>query len=405
VTVLDDIRVIDTDTHVTESPDLWTSRMSAAKWGDAIPHLKRDEASGEDCWFIRGQKVIPVGMTAPAGHTDYVPNYPKTWEDLEPASHDANERLKMMDRYHVDKQILFANVALFAHKALDGGEEDKQFTLECIQAYNDFQTDWCSAAPSRLIAMTQIPFWDIDASIREMERGAALGHKGVVITQEPAAFGLPRLRSTHWDRLWAAAQDMRQPVNFHIASADIPEVITSLGEKQDSTYNVTNSVCIINGNLRTLGELTAGGICHRFPDLDFVMVESGFGWIPWALEAYDWQWKTHGVARNHPYELLPSPASTSSGRSTAVSGSRTPPRCTPWSRSATTTSSGRPTTRTRPACPRGRPRRRRTRTTTSRTHSRTCRRRPCARSFTTTPRGCTTSTETGHLVDGAPDAR
>jgi predicted TIM-barrel fold metal-dependent hydrolase len=306
VTVLDDIRVIDTDTHVTESPDLWTSRMSARKWGDAIPHLARDEASGEDCWYIGGRKVIPVGMTAPAGHTDYVPHYPKTWDDLEPASYDANERLAMMDRYRIDKQILFANVALFAHKALDGGAEDKRFIFECIQAYNDFQTDWCSAAPSRLIPMTQIPFWDVEGSIEEMARGAEMGHKGVVITQEPAAFGLPPLRSTHWDRLWAAAQDMGQPVNFHIASADIPEVITSLGEKQDSTYNVTNSVCIINGNLRTLGELTAGGICHRFPRLNFVLVESGFGWIPWALEAYDWQWKTHGVARNHPYDLLPS---------------------------------------------------------------------------------------------------
>jgi hypothetical protein len=27
------IPVVDTDTHITEPPDLWTSRMSKQKWG------------------------------------------------------------------------------------------------------------------------------------------------------------------------------------------------------------------------------------------------------------------------------------------------------------------------------------------------------------------------------------
>ena len=49
------------------------------------------------------------------------------------------------------------------------------------------------------------------------------------------------------------------------------------------------------------------GICHRFPDLNFVSVESGVGWIPYALEALDWQWQNCGVGVEHPeYDLLPS---------------------------------------------------------------------------------------------------
>ena len=36
-------------------------------------------------------------------------------------------------------------------------------------------------------------------------------------------------------------------------------------------------------------------------------VESGIGWIPFALDALDWQWKNCGVHLEHPeYELLPS---------------------------------------------------------------------------------------------------
>ena len=41
-------------------------------------------------------------------------------------------------------------------------------------------------------------------------------------------------------------------------------------------------------------------------DLNFVSVESGVGWIPFALDALDWQWKNCGVALEHPeYDLLP----------------------------------------------------------------------------------------------------
>jgi len=36
-------------------------------------------------------------------------------------------------------------------------------------------------------------------------------------------------------------------------------------------------------------------------------VESGIGWIPFALAALDWQWQNCGVPAEHPeYDLLPS---------------------------------------------------------------------------------------------------
>jgi predicted TIM-barrel fold metal-dependent hydrolase len=38
-----------------------------------------------------------------------------------------------------------------------------------------------------------------------------------------------------------------------------------------------------------------------------VSVESGVGWVPFALEHLDWQWLNCGVPREHPeYDLLPS---------------------------------------------------------------------------------------------------
>ena len=56
-----------------------------------------------------------------------------------------------------------------------------------------------------------------------------------------------------------------------------------------------------------IANLITGGVCHRFPDLKFVSVESGVGWLPFALEHLDWQWLNCGVPQEHPeYDLLPS---------------------------------------------------------------------------------------------------
>ena len=47
-----------------------------------------------------------------------------------------------------------------------------------------------------------------------------------------------------------------------------------------------------------------GGICHRFPELKFVSVESGASWLPFAIEAFDWQWQNNGVVTEHTYDVL-----------------------------------------------------------------------------------------------------
>ena len=48
--VIDDIPIIDADTHVVEPPDLWTSRVSS-KWGDLVPHVEWDEDKEEEAWY------------------------------------------------------------------------------------------------------------------------------------------------------------------------------------------------------------------------------------------------------------------------------------------------------------------------------------------------------------------
>jgi hypothetical protein len=49
-------RVIDTDSHVTEPRDLWTSRMTAER-GDLVLHARWIDDLEREAWFIGDQRV------------------------------------------------------------------------------------------------------------------------------------------------------------------------------------------------------------------------------------------------------------------------------------------------------------------------------------------------------------
>jgi predicted TIM-barrel fold metal-dependent hydrolase len=300
-----DIPIIDTDTHVVEPPDLWTSRV-ASTWADQVPHMVWDEQAGEDAWFVGDRRLAAIGAPAMAGWTEYPPDHPRKWSDVDPVTYDARARASRMDSYGIRAQVLYPNVALFDANMLVT-MKDPRLQLACARAYNDFQVEWGSAAPGRFVPVASLPFWDLPATLAEMERCKNAGHRGVVFTQDPGHFGLPVLTDRHWDPMWAAAQEMGLPVNFHIGSGDVSLLAGGHPDNGPHANYASIGVSFFMSNARTIAQLACGGICHRFPNLNFVSVESGVGWIPYALDALDWQWKNCGVALEHPeYDLLPS---------------------------------------------------------------------------------------------------
>jgi uncharacterized protein len=303
---VDRYRVIDTDTHVIEPYDLWTSRLSPARWGDLVPHVKWDGALKEDAWYFGDTRVSAGAGAAQAGWHQYPPDHPPSLDLVDPANWDPQRRLLKMDEFGIWAQVLYPNVAGFgAGRVLTMG--DPELMLACVQAYNDFLAEYASTDPSRYIPIMALPMWDLDLCQQEITRCVDLGHKGVIMTGEPAFWGLPKLADPQWDPLWATAQEAGLSVNFHIGSGDM-SIFDGAYEQAGSHANYAGfGVQFGIGNIRVIANLITGGVCHRFPDLHFVSVESGIGWIPFALQHLDWQWKNCGVAEEHPeYGLLPS---------------------------------------------------------------------------------------------------
>ena len=297
--------IIDADTHITEPPDVWTARVPK-RLLDRVPHMVRNE-EGKDIWLLEGERIYTVGVTATAGWTKPFPNGPPTLDECHPAAYDSAARLRYMDEVGIWAQVLYPNVGGFGSQRFLR-MDDAEVKLACVQAYNDFLRDFASVDARRLITIMATPFWDIDATVAEVQRGASLGHRGILFTGEPQRFGLPFLGDRHWDPLWSAAQDAGLAIHFHIGSGDsapsfTPERIAAHGSGAAYAYT---SVELFLKNGVQVTDLITSGVLPRFPDLRFVSVESGIGWIPFVLEAADHSYLEARPDHASEWELLPS---------------------------------------------------------------------------------------------------
>ena len=296
-------KVIDIDTHITEPADVWTERV-ASKWGNKVPHVR--EVNGTELWFIGDEPAGAPGAFTMSGHTGTFPDIPRGFDVLPAAAYDATARLALMDEENIHAMVLYPNVGGFGSGGfLRLGEPE--LMLDCVRAYNDFLADWASADLNRLLPVMALPFWDVDESVKEIQRSAAKGHRAVLFGSRPESFGMHALAHKHWDPIWAAAREAGLPISFHIGGGDLSDMFENkadIGEK--ANFARAGSLALLD-NQSCLANLIFGGVCARFPDLDFVSVESGAGWLSCVLEMFDWQWTNGDVAKEHPeYDLLPS---------------------------------------------------------------------------------------------------
>ncbi len=298
-------RIIDVDTHVTEAPDLWVSRVPE-RMRDAVPRLDTD-AKGRQWWYVGDRRIANPGLTATAGVGD-MKQWPRSYEEMHPGAYNATERLKYMDHLGIWAMVMYPNVGGFGSQEflkLD----DPELKLTCVQVYNDWQTEWASADARRLLPITSIPFWDVEASVREIRRCATMGHRGILFTGAPQSLGQPVLGDPYWNPLWEVAVELDLPISFHIGSGNMDG-----GLRQDkvATYGrmaafAELSVDIFMQNASHLCDLLVSGVLARYPDITFVSVESGIGWIPFTLEALDYQFLGNRVPEERPdLEMLPS---------------------------------------------------------------------------------------------------
>lgn len=254
--------VISADSHVIEPMKLWTERLPASMRDVRLPFVGRAEKA-----------------------------------DNRPGGHNPNERVKEMALDGVSAEVLYPTLALTLF-----GLDDAALQEACFRVYNDWLIEYCSAAPDRLLGIPCIPAYDIDKGIKELERCAKNGLKGAIIWQSPHK-DLP-FTSGHYDRFWAAAQEMNAPVSLHILTGHNYSKDMFGGDQYQLFRGATNLKMVENTN--ALFDIIMSGVLERFPRLTLVNVETEIGWIPFFLQQLDYYWQRFGSKYPLPIKKMPS---------------------------------------------------------------------------------------------------
>lgn len=307
-------KVIDVDTHLSEPHDLWTSRAPQSI-RDRVPQVKMHQ--GKMSWVIDGDKCIgegaaPASTILPDGTRSKGMGFTKfTMADVHPASSEVKARVAMMKSCGISAQIVYPNILGF------GGQNavlvEPGLRLECTRIFNDAMAEMQVDSGQSIFPMALLPWWDVRLAVEEIQRIHANGLRGVNINSDPHTCegpdgnNLPDLSDPHWDPLWEACAALKMPVNFHIGGSE--QSMDWYGQQgwpsmsADKRAGLGGAMLFFN-NGRVLGNLIYSGLLDRHPDIKFVSVESGIGWIPFLLEALDHQYAE--VSGSQGLQMLPS---------------------------------------------------------------------------------------------------
>jgi predicted TIM-barrel fold metal-dependent hydrolase len=299
------LRVVDADTHIVESGDLWTSRVPAAL-RDRVPHVELN-TEGAPTWVMEGTELgwaykgTVIARDGTKAETVRAYSEWRGLDDLHAGAYEVAPRLQVMDDAGIWTQIVFPNNVGLGGQGVARASTDRALLNTCVEVYNDWGAELMEQSGNRLLPMAIMPAWDVGDCVREARRANGLGFRGVNITADPSDQGAPDLADRVWDPLWATCEELELPVHFHIGNS---ETAMSFFEKYAwASHNEGLQLAIAGtmlflGNARSVVNIICSGMLERHPGLQIVSVESGAGWIPFVLEAL-----TYEMAENAPADF------------------------------------------------------------------------------------------------------
>ena len=276
---------VSADGHVVEPADLWTTRMDH-KFRDRAPRVESREDA--DYYVIEGVAEFPVGLegvtieekiqgqvTTPKG---------RRHAETRPGAWDPQPRLADQERDHVRAEVIYPGGfgLQFFHI------HDAEYQRAAIKVYNDWLSEFCSAAPHRLLGSALLPMrGPIEWTLEEAQRVAKL--KGISSVLIPAEVERSYAQS-EYNPMWETLQDIGVPVATHSGTGTEESIFAKI-DRIGMGMGVTDNK--VFQPMRAMADLIWGAVPQRYPKLRFVIVEGGVGWVASLLGFMDHWWHDH----------------------------------------------------------------------------------------------------------------
>jgi uncharacterized protein len=283
-------KVMDSDMHVIEPPDLW-QRYIEPELKDQAPRGTTKSvadigllAPDGTPWGRNPKNVKNLGQWAKGRRYEYNQKRFKPYEDM---GWTGDTQLRAMDEEGIDIAVLYPSRGLFA---LTVPDLEPRLAAAIARAYNNWLYDFCEPNRQRLLGAGMISPFDVNDAVAEARRCVSeLGFRGVFL--RPNLVHGRNWHDPYYEPLWSTLEELGVPVGFHEGSTSaLPHVGEQFGINLMLAHTVSHPVEQILAAVSFCG----GGILARHPGLRVAFLEGNSSWVPFFLWRLDEHWERIG---------------------------------------------------------------------------------------------------------------
>jgi predicted TIM-barrel fold metal-dependent hydrolase len=258
--------VFDSDSHVVEPPEVWTTYLEPEYRTLGKHALWREEGKLTSYLKVNGKMYRDSMNSNIPRHAIWRPGL--TWDqigELDPGmrhpmtmgASNPEARLKDMDAMGVDQALLYPTWFAEGFHLV----EDPDVAYALARAYNNWIADFCKTAPQRLFAAAMVPLQNMDYALEELRRVRRIVcFRGAFI--RPMFLEGRYFTHPHYDPLWAELESLELAAAVHPTAGLWNPEWTSHGpfmEKVKGRLNHHQFIAVAGG-----GPFAGGGTARGF---------------------------------------------------------------------------------------------------------------------------------------------
>ena len=284
-------KVLDTDSHQMEPPNIWTDYIDT-QYRDKAPRVG-DIGGGKQGMLVEDEAVTKQTGSYPMDSKEFHAasvKAMKRFKTTRDSGFSAEARIHDMDKEGVDAQVLYPTVG---GQILGKPFKDTELVAAVCRAYNEWSLEYCGIASDRLCMAAMLPIQDPVLAIEEAQRTAQKGASCFYVRPNPVQGR--NLYHESYESLWTALEELNKPVCIHDSGSPY---WPSFGERMD-THTSGHIIAHPFEAMVAMMSLIWYGVIENHPNLKIVHVEADAGWLPYWLQRMEQHWGFSGNAE-HP---------------------------------------------------------------------------------------------------------
>jgi predicted TIM-barrel fold metal-dependent hydrolase len=293
-------KILDSDMHVMEPPDLWERYIDGKYRARAPRGVTSDNVRDLRMVYPDGREW--ARKTTRQNRSDRGQNFERNQEIYRLHAErgwTAEVQLEAMDIEGIDVAVLYPTRGL---RALVVDDMEPDFAAAIARAYNDWLYDFCQQDPRRLIGAGMISPYTMRDAVDETGRCAQeLGFRAVFLRANPLVNH--QWHDDYYEPLWHALEEFGLSLGFHESTGTGKR---HMGERLEPNLMLRRVYAQPMEQMLVLGSFCAGGVLARHPKLRVAFLEANCSWLPWLLWRLDDGWEREGDVWAPDLTLLPS---------------------------------------------------------------------------------------------------